>query len=150
MYYPNQSFSIKQHKLKLMKKLFILSFVAIMATVAIGCKGKAKTETKTEEPKKEEKPSTAKLMEGDWNLISIAGKEMPKDKSVTYNFKSDGTGTIVAGKKTTQMKWEVKQKDGKEFLSTKTEKDEEFEIKSIDAKKVVIVDKSGDIEMQKK
>ncbi len=149
-----------------MKKLL---FICLMAVLTVACGGKfhtfkadssastnaktdkkAKTETKTEEPKKEEKPSTAKLMEGEWNLISFAGKEIAKEKTNTFTFKADGTGTIVAGNKTTQMKWEVKQKDGKDFLATKTEIDEEFEIKSIDAKKVVIIDIAGDVEMHKK
>jgi hypothetical protein len=137
-----------------MKKLFILGFITIMATVGISCKSNKNVSSfgfsfKTGEPKKGKKPSTAKMMEGTWDLFSIDGKELAKDKVFTYVFKADGNGSMEF-KKNISLKWEVKQKDGKEYLATITDKTEEFEIKSINDKEVVLVDKAGDVVLRKK
>ena len=137
-----------------MKKLFIFGFMAIMAA-ACGGKAASAEETKTteetpkEEPKKEEKKSTAQQLLGTWKIFSVSGEELSeKEKQMTITFKEDGTAKTT-GNNEESMKWEVKETDGKAFLIVTTSKKEENEIKSIDDKKLVLIDKGTEITLTK-
>jgi hypothetical protein len=63
---------------------------------------------------------------------------------------ADGTG--ISPNKKAKLDWSVFEKEGKSYLITKEEKDDAdtFEIKSLEDKKVVLIDKKDEIVLVKK
>ena len=137
-----------------MKKLFLFAFVASIA-FSCGNKKNEKTEkntedsTKTTEVKKE--PSTKEKFVGNWSIESVNGKEVTeKMKLEVLTLNADGTG--LSPNKKAKIEWSVLEKEGKSYLTTKEEKDDAdtFEIKSLEDKKVVLMDKKDEIVLVKK
>ncbi len=136
-----------------MKKLILFAFVASIA-FSCGNKKNEKSEkntedsTKTTEVKKE--PITKEKLTGKWEV------EMMNEKVITEKVKldplvlnADGTGTFI---KKAKIEWSVFEKEGKSYLTTKEEKDDAdtLEIKSLEDKKVVLMDKKDEIVLVKK
>jgi hypothetical protein len=135
-----------------MKKLFFLGFIALMA-VACGSKTDKKTDneaSKTDEAKKEEaKVTSAKdLILGTWVMSSVGGQAMPAEAPVfEVTFSADGSVNTSDGK---PGKWEIKEKDGKNFLIMTSNEVEENEIKTLDAKSLIILDGGMELAFAKK
>jgi hypothetical protein len=136
-----------------MKKLFFLGFIALM-TVACGNKADKKADNeanKTEEPKKEEAKSDASAKEtitGTWVMSTVNGEAMPAEvPTFEVTFSADGSVNTSDGK---PGKWEIKEKDGKNFLVMTSNQVEENEIKTLDAKTLIILDKGTEIAFAKK
>jgi hypothetical protein len=137
-----------------MKKLILFAFVASIA-FSCGNKKNEKSEkntedsTKTTEVKKE--PSAKEKFVGEWSIASVNGKEVTeKMKLDVLTLSADGTG--ISPNKKAKLDWSVFEKEGKSYLITKEEKDnaDTFEIKSLEDKKVVLIDKKDEIVLVKK
>ena len=101
------------------------------------------------EVKKE--PTTKEKMIGEWFIESINGEEVTeKMKIESLLLNADGTGVSPTNK--SKLEWSVFEKEGKSYLTTKEEKDDAFtlEIKSLEDKKVVLMDKKDEIVLVKK
>lgn len=134
-----------------MKKLFFLGFIALMAVACNNKNSENKTDkeaNKTEEPKKEGS-SLKEMIVGTWTLTSVNADTIPEDgETVDVKFNADGTAE-GAGDGTS--KWEAKEKDGKKYIIVTIDNEtEETEIKSIDAKTMVLLDKDDEITFSKK
>ena len=136
-----------------MKKLILFAFVASIA-FSCGNKKNEKSEkntedsTKTTEVKKE--PSSKEKFVGNWSFESVNGKEVTeKMKLEVLTLNADGTG--LSPNKKAKIEWSVLEKEGKSYLTTKEEKDADtYEIKSLEDKKVVLIDKKDEIVLVKK
>lgn len=95
---------------------------------------------------KSEKTIKEKII-GEWQLKTVSSEELTeKEKSTVINFKEDGNA-INSRREKDVKKWEVKSKDDKEYLILG---DEEFEIKSINDKKLIILQKDNEITFTRK
>lgn len=137
-----------------MKKLILFAFVASIA-FSCGNKKNEKSEkntedsTKTTEVKKE--PLSKEKFVGKWSIESVNGKEVTeKMKLDVLTLSADGTG--ISPNKKAKLDWSVFEKEGKSYLITKEEKDDAdtLEIKSLEDKKVVLIDKKDEIVLVKK
>jgi hypothetical protein len=131
-----------------MKKLFLLGFIALMAVACNNKNSENKTDKETEDSKKEGS-SLKDMIVGTWTLTSVNGDTIPEDgETVDVKFNADGTAE-GAGDGTS--KWETKEKDGKKYIIVTIDNEtEETEIKSIDAKTMVLLDKDDEITFSKK
>lgn len=135
-----------------MKKLLFLGLIALMA-VACGSKADKKTDNednKTQDAKKQSKPdaSAKDLILGTWVISTVGGEAMPADAPVfEVTFSADGSVNTSDGK---PGKWEIKEKDGKNFLVMTSNKVEESEIKTLDEKSFVLLDGKDELVFAKK
>ncbi len=133
-----------------MKKLFFLGLIALLAAACNNSTAKKSTvnNTEKEEAKKEKASSLKGMITGTWTLASVGGESIPEGEGIEFTFNADGTAT---GTENDAAKWEAKEADGKKYIViTSSDGIEESEIKSIDDKSMVIIDKNKEIILNKK
>lgn len=123
--------------------------------MAVACVSKAdkkidNEDNKTQDAKKQSKSdaSAKDLILGTWVISTVGGEAMPADAPVfEVTFSADGSVNTSDGK---PGKWEIKEKDGKNFLVMTSNKVEENEIKTLDEKSFVLLDGKEELVFAKK